>query len=203
MPYDADFKFSHSKAEKCDDYWLTFERLVKNRNARCDELLQIDGFPYLRGTKALIQDGLKLEDRKAFARWLEIMRRADMQARYHELDALKDKDWAVLCSEADIYNCEAGRLRAYTARCSALLLGDERLNPDFEMVLKEAATGALERSYPEGRACFQNRETLDGTLPADIPKALVNPSASYGGSSALEQRVNRVKSMSSGSPRIR
>ena len=200
MPVDADFRFKHSKAQKCDEYWLTFNRLVKNADATCDELLQIDGFPYLRGTRPLVEDGLQLEDRKAFARWLEMMRSADMQARYHELDALRDKDWAVLCSEANIYNCEAGRLRAFTARCSALLLGDERTNPDFPIVLKEAATAALKREYPHGRACFKNRQTLDGTIPADIPKALSSPSSSYRGGSVLEQRVNRVRSMSTGIP---
>jgi len=197
-PYNPDFNFSHTKAEKCEEYWLTMERLIKNKEVRCRELLLIDGFPYLRGTRPLIEDGLKLSDRKAIARWLELMRSADMQARYRELDALPDTSWAVLCSEAGISNCEAGRLRAQTARCSAMLLGDERLNPDFMDKLKQSAVQALERDYPHGPACFKDGETLDGTLPADLPGAIANSSSSYRGGAFLKQRVNRVKSMSGG-----
>jgi hypothetical protein len=202
-PYSPDFSFSHTKAEQCEEYWLTMERLIKNRGVRCRELLQIDGFPYLRGTRPLLQDGLQLTDRKAVARWLEMMRTADMQARYRELDALPDTSWAVLCSEAGISNCEAGRLRAHTARCSALLLGDERINPDFMDKLREAVKGALERDYPAGPACFQDGVTLDGILPENISKALIESGPTYRGGAVLEQRVNRVKSMSSGSRGVR
>lgn len=196
QPYSPDFNFKHVKAEQCDEFWLSFERLVKDEGARCSELIQIDGFPYLRGTDQLISTGLELKDKKARARWLEMMRTADMQARYRELDTLSDNAWALLCSEANIYNCEAGRLKAFTARCSALLLGDERLNPDFYETLHNAASGALSRGYPEeGRKCFQDRNTLDGTLPDNILKALTDPDGGYRGGASLKRRVNTIKSL--------
>jgi hypothetical protein len=197
-PYDPGFNFRHTKAEKCDEYWLTLERLIKNKNCRCRELLLIDNFPYLRGTRPLLEDGLKLNDRRALGRWLELMRTADMQARYHEIDALPDTAWGVLCSEAMISNCETGRLRAYTARCSALLLGDERLNPDFMDKLKHSATDALERDLPAGQRCFQAADTLDGVIPDNLSRALTESASRYRGGAVLEQRVNRIKSMSSG-----
>ncbi len=197
--YDPAFNFKHSKAERCDEFWLTFERVVRNENVRCSELVQIDGFPYLRGTQELVSTGLTLKDRKAMARWLELMRTADMQARYRELDALSDKSWGILCSEADIYNCEEGRLKAYTARCSALLLGDERMNPDFYERLMEAAEVSLSRGYPDGRACFQDRQSLDGTIPDNIYKSLTNPDTGYKGAGALEKRLNSIKALTSGS----
>ncbi len=199
-PYRPDFNFKHTKAERCDEFWLSMERLVKNSGVRCSELMQIDGFPYLRGTRELMEVGLQLHDRKAIARWLEMMRTADMQARYSELEALADSDWAILCSEAGISNCEEGRLKAYTARCSALLLGDERLNPQFKSRLTEAIPVAIERGYPSGKACFADRQTLDGTLPSNLLKAISNPSSTYKGGAVLEQRVNRMKAMSTGRP---
>ncbi len=158
----------------------------------------VDNFPYLRGTRPLLEDGLQLNDRRALGRWLELMRTVDMQARYHEIDALPDTAWGVLCSEAMISNCEAGRLRAYTARCSALFLGDERMNPDFMDRLKRSATDALDRDFPAGRSCFRNADTLDGVIPDNLFKALTESASRYRGGVALEQRVNRVKSMSSG-----
>ncbi len=195
-PYRPDFNFKHTKAERCDEFWLSIERLVKNSGARCTELLQIDGFPYLRGTPDLLKAGMQFHERKAIARWLELMRSADMQARYRELAALADSDWAILCSEAGIANCEEGRLKAYMARCSALLLGDERLNQDFNSRLAEAIPVAIERGYPSGKACFSDRQTLDGTLPPDLLKAISRPASSYKGGAVLEQRVNRMKAMS-------
>ncbi len=200
-PYDAKFTFVHTKAARCDEYWLTLERLIRNRQAMCRELLPLDGFPYLRGTGPLLQEGIRLQDRRGLARWLEMMRSADMQARYREIDALPDADWAILCSEAGISNCETGRLRAYTARCSALLLGDERLNDNFVQDVKESAAKALERDDVQGRACFKDSVTLDGTIPDNLQKALTDPEGGYHGASSLEQRLNRIKGLSSGTGR--
>ncbi len=200
-PYKASFSFPHTKSARCDEYWLTLERLISNRQAMCRELLPLDGFPYLRGTGPLLQEGVKLQDRKALARWLEMMRSADMQARYREIDALPDADWAVLCSEAGISNCETGRLRAYTARCSALFLGDERRHNGFIQEVKGAAVSALEKGPLGGRACFRDSVTLDGTIPDNLQKALTDPEGGYRGASSLEQRLNRIRTLPSGTGR--
>ncbi len=200
-PYRASFTFPHTKSARCDEYWLTLERLIGNRQAMCRELLPLDGFPYLRGTVPLLQEGVNLQDRKALARWLEMMRSADMQARYREIDALPDADWAILCSEAGISNCETGRLRAYTARCSALFLGDERRDNGFIQKVKDSALKALEKGPVHGRACFRDSVTLDGTIPDNLQKALTDPEGGYHGASSLEQRLNRIKALSSGTGR--
>lgn len=192
--YRMEFNFKHVKAERCDEFWLSFERLKEKSNTVCEELYQIDGFPYLRGNRELLHSGLQLNDRNTIIRWLEFLRVADIQARYRELDSLSDADWAVLCSKAGITNCESGRMRAFTARCSALLLGDERQNPELVMRFKQSADHALKREKTIGMSCFQDILTLDGTIPDDLTKALTSPDRSYSGSSALEQRLRRVKS---------
>ena len=197
-PYNPDFTFKHTKAEKCDIYWLTLERLIRNKQVMCSELLSIDGFPYLRGTRELIEAGLSLNDKKSLARWMELMRTVDVQARYREIDALPDTGWGILCSNAMITNCETGRLRAYTARCSALLLGDERINSDYIKKLKESCASALERDYPEGMTCFKDRVTLDGTVPDNLSRALTDSGPAYRAGTSLERRINRIKSQSSG-----
>jgi hypothetical protein len=199
-PYTPDFTFRHSKAKSCDAFWLTFERLVKNEGTRCSELISIDHFPYLRGTEGVIQTGLSLNDKKAWARWLELMRTVDMQARYKELDTLSDDSWGLLCSAAGIVNCEGGRLRAYTARCSALLLGDERLNPEFRTTFRQAAENALKRERSQGRRCFQDELSLDGLIPDNLLKALTESHTSYRGGATLQQRVDRVKKATAASP---
>lgn len=192
--YMPEFNYKHIKARRCDEFWLSFERLKAKSNAVCEELYRIDGFPYLRGTASLLENGLKLNNKNAISRWLELLRTSDLQARYRELDALSDTDWALLCSRAGIMNCEAGRVKAFTARCSALLLGDERGNPDMVARLKRSAAHTLETGKPDGTTCFKDSLTLDGAIPDDLFKALTNPDRSYRGSSVLEQRLNRIKS---------
>jgi hypothetical protein len=106
-----------------------------------------------------------------------------------------------LCNRTGILNCEQGRLRAKTARCSALLLGDERREHSFITRLKHAISEALKRGYPEkGRKCYDTGN-LDGIIPDNPVKAITDPSSGYKGGAALEKRINRLKSMSQGGRR--
>ena len=49
------FTFSHTKAKSCGQDWVFLEELLKKNKARCKEVLEIEGFPYLRGTRQVLE----------------------------------------------------------------------------------------------------------------------------------------------------
>ncbi len=184
---EVHFHYSHSKAKKCVQSWLAMEKLLNTKGVRCQEVLPIKGFPYLRGNRNVLSLAPKISTKYAAHRWLELLRRIDLQARYAELSALSKNDLKSFCSEVGIRNCIQGRIRAYVAHCSAIIMGDEKSNHDFLQVLKKNAE--LSAQNRRGTAkCFDNTETLDGIAGQDVLNSIFAPPGSFGGSSTILQK---------------
>ncbi len=190
----ARFEVSHHvKGAACTQFWLKMEEILDRAGVRCAELGRVDGFPYLRLNGPLKEAAGWHLDKRATVGWIEMMRRADLQARYKELDRLADADFAAVCEAAGIDQCSVGRLRAYVARCSALILGDERNNEGYLDMVRRAAAASSARAGYGLRACFNDGDTLDGVLPRDIFKALTEPGSSSSSGYSLEKRIQTMK----------
>ncbi len=186
--------FSHTKARLCGDNWLFMERLLDKDMARCREVISIPGFPYLRGTAAVLEMAGNLGGKQAMHEWLELLRRIDLQARYAELSMLSDHDIESFCKQAGI-NCFQGRIRSYVARCSAIIMGDEKRNHGFMDRLMQQASLAVKARVTGTRACFTNANTLDGLVTGDVLNRILSPgrSSGSGSTSYLERRIQRSK----------
>ena len=180
------FHYSHTKGTKCAEDWLVMEKILNENGIRCEEVLPIEGFPYLRGSKEVLKLAPKVSTKYAAHKWLELLRRIDLQARYAELDALPQKELKKFCSKAGI-DCFQGRIRAYVARCSAIIMGDEKSNHDFIKVLKKNAM--LSGNKKGGKArCFEDPESLDGIACMDVLSSIFAPPSTVGVSSNLLQK---------------
>ncbi len=180
------FHYSHTKGKKCAEDWLVMEEIFYNSNIRCEEVLPIEGFPYLRGNKEILTLASKISSKYAAHKWLELLRRIDLQARYAELDALSQKELKKFCSKAGI-DCFQGRIRAYVARCSAIIMGDEKSNHDFMKVLKKNAMLSVNKKGGKAR-CFHDPESLDGIAGMDVLSSIFAPPSTVGVSSNLLQK---------------
>ncbi len=188
---------SHTKADKCVQDWLFMEELLNNSGMRCREVISIDGFPYLRGNKKVLELASKISTKYANHKWLELLRRIDLQARYAELSALEEKQLEKFCSKAGI-DCLQGRIRAYVARCSAIIMGDEKSNHDFIKVLKQQALKSAKSPNTANNRpiCFQDEETLDGIAGPDVISAIFSPPPKAGISSGfLQKRIQMQKKL--------
>ncbi len=187
--------FSHTKAEICGRNWIFMDELLKKNHARCMDILDIQGFPYLRGTRQVLEMAGSLQSKYAYHQWLELLRRIDLTARYKELFMLPDSDLEKFCAKAGI-ECFPGRIRAYVARCSAIIMGDEKRNHGFQETLKKKAAEALKNPLHGSVKCFENSKTMDGLLTEDVLNKVSNPQKSSGvrkSASYLEQRIQRSK----------
>jgi len=183
----------HGKGAVCTQFWLEMEEILDKSGVRCAGLGRVDGFPYFRINGPLKEAAGWHLDKRAGAGWIEMMRRADLQARYKELDRLGDEEFAAVCRAAGIEQCSVGRLRAHVSRCSALIMGDEKNRDGYlEMVRRAVARSSTRAGYGSS-ACFQDPETLDGVLPRDIYKALTEPGRSTTGKYGLEKRIQTMK----------
>lgn len=188
------FTFSHTKAKSCGQDWVFLEELLEKNKARCREVLEIEGFPYLRGTRQVLEMAKGLDSKYSQHQWLELLRRIDLDVRYRELSMLPEKELEKFCKRAGI-GCFQGRIRSYVARCSAIIMGDEKRNHGYMKTLREKALEALKTPSEGGAICFDNGVNLDGLLSQDVfdrvarpPKSSVRKSSSY-----LEQRIQRSK----------
>ena len=170
------------------------ERLIQKENARCKGVLSLEGFPYLRGPATLLELSKRISTKYSEHEWLELLRRADLQARYVEFDALSQKARERFCKEAGI-DCFWGRIRAYIARCSAILMGDEKINHDYMERVKASAQRALSKNARGTLACFKDVETLDGLLGEDVISHVFSPSRTATGASILKRRVESMKAL--------
>ncbi len=188
------FLFSHTKAEACGLSWIFMDELIEKNDVRCSEVLVIKGFPYLRGTRDVLKMAGNLGTRYARHQWLELLRRIDLQARYLELSALPQKEIEKFCKRAGIH-CIQGRIRAYVARCSAIMMGDEKRNHGYMKTLEENALEAARHPVQGRAACFENANNLDGLVTQDVLNKVMTPPRPSGGSSSsyLEQRIQRSK----------
>ncbi len=186
------FSFKHGKGKECAENWLFMEKLLDENGLRCREVKRIQGFPYLRGNKEILGLASKISTKYAEHKWLELLRRIDLQARYAELSALDDSLLKTFCSMAKI-DCNQGRIRAYIARCSAIIMGDEKANKDFMKILKKNAVKSLNGN--SGKAiCFQDSQTLDGLLGADVLSSIFTPPPKAGRSlGRLQERIQLYK----------
>ncbi len=162
------------------------DKLLDHYGDRCKEVRHIDGFPYLRGNQRVLKLASKLTTKYANHKWLELLRRIDLQARYLELSALPKEGLEKFCQKAGI-NCIQGRIRAYVARCSAIIMGDEKTNHDFMKLLKKRSLQALNRKANARLACFEDQDTLDGLTGDDSLSDIFSP-ASKGYSSGFLQK---------------
>ncbi len=170
-----EFFFSHGKGKECAENWLFMEKLLDENGIRCREVKQIAGFPYLRGNQEILGLASKISTKYAEHKWLELLRRIDLQARYAELSALDESKLKSFCSKARI-DCSQGRIRAYIARCSAIIMGDEKTNHNFMKILKEHAIRSLSSNTSSGKArCFQDPKTLDGVAGPDVVSSIFIP----------------------------
>ena len=190
----ASFTFSHGKAETCGADWLFMENIIEENNAGCREVLKIRGFPYLRGTPPVLKMAQELSSRYAQHEWLELLRRIDLQARYAELSRLPGPEIERFCNHAGI-ECFRGRIRSYVARCSAIIMGDEKRNHGFMKILKMKAMESIRNPEHGSRACFQDGNSLDGLVTDDVLNRVMSPPRSGGSGSAsyLERRIQRSK----------
>lgn len=189
------FIFSHTKAQICDQNWLLMENLIIEDQARCKDIFTIEGFPYLRGTRNLLDMASNINGKYSEHEWIELLRRVDLQTRYLELDLLPEKTLKKFCDAARI-ECFSGRIRAYVARCSAIIMGDEKRNPDFMKALKKQAEAALRFDDSGIRACFEDSLTMDGLITDDVLNSIISPQKTKGLSkSYLQQRIQRLKQM--------
>ena len=192
------FLFSHTKGETCAQKWLFMEKLIEKDGVRCNETYQIKGFPYLRGNLQVLQMAPDLSSKYALHQWLELLRRIDLQARYIELSTLPENDLKEFCQQAGI-ECFQGRIRSYVARCSSIIMGDEKRNHDFMQILKKNALVAAKERIHGNKQCFSNPETLDDLVTTDVLHHITAPRKKTGGrpsSSYLEQRIQRSKQAS-------
>ena len=180
------FHYDHTKGKKCAENWLIMEKILNDSDTRCEEVLPIEGFPYLRGNKEVLALASKVSTKYSAHKWLELLRRIDLQARYAELDALPQKDLDKFCLKAGI-KCFKGRIRAYVARCSAMIMGDEKSNHDFMEVLKKKALLSVNKRAGKVR-CFQDIESLDGIAGMDVVSSIFAPSNTMGASPSLLQK---------------
>ncbi len=186
----AFFYYPHTKGEKCGREWLLMEKLLSKNGLRCEEVIPIAGFPYLRGNRAVLSLAPKISTKYAAHKWLELLRRIDLEARYAELSALPRRDLEKFCSDAHI-RCYQGRIRAYVARCSAIIMGDEKSNHDFMKVLKRKVKKYTVNAKASGSArCFEDDQTLDGIAGQDVLLAIFAQPHSNGMSARyLEKRI--------------
>ena len=191
---DISFLFSHNKAKTCGENWLFMENIIEKNSDRCREVITIQGFPYLRGSASVLGMTRNFGTKYAGHEWLELLRRIDLQARYAELSMLPAAELEKFCHRAAI-ECFRGRIRSYVARCSAIIMGDEKRNYNYMKTLKIQAFKSLENPRHGARTCFRDGDTLDGLATTDSlnmllspPKAGVSRSTSY-----LEQRIQRSK----------
>ncbi len=188
------FYYGHTKGKICAEKWSVLEKLIITNNVRCKELKILKGFPYLRGNIKLLTLAEKINTKYSKHKWLELLRRADLQARYIELDLLPKSAREKFCKEAGI-NCFTGRVRAYVARCSAIMMGDEKRNHDYlDMVLKSALDALKEPFYGQ-LSCFNNPETLDGLLNDDTLVEIFNPTRTSANPKYLNKRIQSIKNM--------
>ena len=190
----SSFFYNHTKGKSCGESWLLMERLIQNEKVRCKGLLSLEGFPYLRGPKTLLELSKKISTKYSQHEWLELLRRADLQARYIEVDALSNEARERFCNEARI-DCFWGRIRAYIARCSAILMGDEKLNHDYMERVKASAKKTLSKDAIGTLACFNDVETLDGLLGEDTVSHVFSPSHTATGATILKRRVESMKAL--------
>ncbi len=184
------FHYSHTKGAECAQNWQIMEEILDKNGLRCKEVVKVKGFPYLRGIPEILRLASKITTKYAGHKWLELLRRIDLQARYAELSALPPKELETFCKAAGI-NCIQGRIRAYVARCSAIMMGDEKTNHDFMKVLKEAALESASKGQKKGVRCFENPRTLDGIAGEDTISSIFKPPVKSGGFSNILQ--NRIR----------
>ena len=188
------FFYGHTKGRACVDSWLLMERLIQQEKVRCNGLIPLEGFPYLRGPKSLLELSNKISTKYSGHEWLELLRRVDLQARYMEVDALSRKARQRLCKKAGI-DCFWGRIRAYIARCSAMLMGDEKINNDYMERVKTSAQRSILKNTGGTMACFEDVETLDGFLGDDVITGGFSPPRGKTGASVLKRRVDSMKAL--------
>ncbi|GEM_PF-5439395 len=188
------FSFGHTKAKTCASTWLIMDRLIDKNKTRCKQLYRISGFPYLRGTRAVLEMARKIGGKYAEHEWLELLRRIDLQARYVELSQLPGPEMVKFCKNAGI-ECFQGRIRAYVARCSAIIMGDEKCNHGFMHKLKKQAISALSQPVHGSMVCFEDEESLDGLLTADVLQGILSPfgNTHIRSTSYLEKRISGNK----------
>ncbi len=193
-PHKQPFLFSHTKAQACGKIWLLMDELIEKDNVRCKEVLEIEGFPYLRATPAVMAMAKGIEGKYAQHEWLELLRRIDLQARYEELNRLSAEDLEKLCSQAGI-DCFQGRIRAFVARCSAIIMGDEKRNPTFMKTLRSQALSSIKTPKHGTKACFNDPDSLDGLITMDLLHNIQSPSrpSNVRSKSYLERRIQSSK----------
>ncbi len=190
---NAFFLFSHTKAETCGENWLFMEKIIEKNGDRCREVINIQGFPYLRGSAPVLEMARNLGTRYACHEWLELLRRIDLQARYAELSMLPASEIEKFCSRAGI-DCFQGRIRAYVAKCSAMIMGDEKRNHNYMETLKTQSLKSLENPRRGSRVCFRDGGSLDGLAGTDsLNMVLSPPKTGTRSTSYLEQRIQRSK----------
>ncbi len=190
----SSFFYNHTKGKSCGESWLLMERLIQNEKVRCKGLLSLEGFPYLRGPKAVLELSKKISTKYSEHEWLELLRRADLQARYIEVDALSKEARERFCKEAGI-DCFWGRIRAYIARCSAIIMGNEKINHDYMKRVKTSAKKALSKDSRGTLACFNDVDTLDGLLGEDVISRVFSPPHTQTGATILKRRVESMKAL--------
>ena len=189
----ASFLFSHTKAETCGENWVFMEKIIEKNGDRCREVITVQGFPYLRGSAPVLRMARDLSTRYAGHEWLELLRRIDLQARYAELSMLPAAELEKFCRRAGI-DCFQGRIRSYVARCSAIIMGDEKRNHNYMQLLKTRSLKSLENPGRGARRCFNDGDSLDGLAGPDaLNRVLSPPKAGTGSTSYLEQRIQRSK----------
>ncbi len=188
------FFYDHTKGKSCEESWQLMERLIQKEKVRCKGLVSLEGFPYLRAPKSLLVLSGKISTKYSEHEWLELLRRSDLQARYVEMDALSQKAREKFCKVAGI-ECFWGRVRAYISRCSAMLMGDEKINHDYMERVKASAQMALSKESGGKLACFNDVETLDGLLGEDALSSVFSPSKAVTGAGILKRRVGSMKAL--------
>ncbi len=188
------FTYEHTKGEKCAEKWTTLEEIIKANKVRCKGLKILKGFPYLRGNSRLLSLSKKISTKYSKHKWLELLRRTDLQARYVEIDALPKTELEKFCKEAGI-DCFTGRIRAYVARCSAIIMGDEKRNHDYMEKVLESALNTINAPDMGTLICFENPETLDGLFNEDtfmeifiVPRTKLAPGY-------LNKRIQGIKNL--------
>ncbi len=164
---------NQGKGLECADFWLNMEQILDGARVRCGDLERLEGFPFLRVNGPLKKAVSMAQSREQLSRGLDLMQRADLAARYREIERLDDNDFLRLCKVAGLQYCSTGSIRARVARCSGLITGEQKLGGDIAQYLLPALKQARRPVGTSGDPCFQDKVTLDSALPADLEQVVL------------------------------